>query len=158
GPPEGTGDGAKKAAPVVIDLEGLHDRIRRIRLGDNGSVSALFWSPDGKKLAFTGSVEGRTGTYTIDVYEDLAPKQLASTTGSQPRGLRQGNQIVWLSAGVPASLPATPAPTAPTGGATGGLAGRLPPGLRGRGTTSPSSTEAATPGTSYRFSAVQEVD
>ncbi|HKB36764.1 MAG TPA: hypothetical protein VKD72_09935, partial [Gemmataceae bacterium] len=156
-----SGDGAadapsKKPTPVVIDMEGLHDRIRRIRLGENASVSELFWSPDGKKLAFTGSMDGKAGVYTIDIYEELTPKQLASATGTQARWLRQGNQIVWLSAGVPASLPGT-ASAAPTTGTTGGLTSRLPPSLRGR-VTAPSSGDSPTPGTSYRFSAVQEVD
>src|SRR5439155_20335592 len=81
----------------------------------------------------------------------------ASATGTQPRWLKQGNQIVWLSGGVLGSLPGTASTSASTGSSTGALTGRLPTSPRGRG-TAPSTSEDPTAGTSYRFSAVQEVD
>lgn len=145
---------------LTIDWDDLQDRIRRIPLGSGGNVSALFWAPDGRRLAFTGTYNGQLGTFTIDLNEDTpTPRQLSSGTGSQPRWLRTGNQIVWLSAGVPASLSATAAPTTtpPTTPPTTGRTGRrfTPP------TTTPSTTPtetATTAGTPYRFTVVQEVE
>ena len=43
----------KYAKEVVIDFEGIHDRIQRIRLA--GSERDLVWSPDGTQLGFTHS-------------------------------------------------------------------------------------------------------
>lgn len=97
--------------PIAIDFEGLPDRVRRISLGE-GSASALFWSPDSKKLAFTGSFEGKPGTYAIDIGDNLTPKLQTSTIGSRPVWLKQGNQIVWLVQGVPTSTSAAPNPLA----------------------------------------------
>ena len=102
--PSTKGEATPKPPPeVVIDLDRIHERIRRISVPDSTETS-LFWSPDSKKLAFTGSVEGKSGVYTVDVPDDLKPKLLTTQVGNQARWLEAGNQIVWLSGGVPASL------------------------------------------------------
>lgn len=147
---------------VVIEFDHLTDRVRRVSLGEGGA-SNLFWSPDSRRLAFTGRIDGRTGTYTIDVTEDLTPRQLSTQTGTNAQWLRQGNQIVWLASGIPSSLPApasaSPARTgipAPTGGFGRRGGGGAPPAAA----AAAPSTEAATTsaGTAYRFQALQEVD
>ena len=71
--------------------------------------TGLFWSPDSRKLAFTAVVEGKRGTYTVEIPDDLKPKLLTTQTGTQARWLKQSNQIVWLSNGLPASFPLGPA-------------------------------------------------
>jgi tricorn protease len=88
---------------VVIDFDRIHERIRRVSIPDSTERS-LFWSPDSKKLGFTGMVDGKTGVYTIEFPDDRKPKPLTSTLGRDPRWLEAGNQIVWLANGVPASL------------------------------------------------------
>src|SRR5207237_7952924 len=101
--------------------------------------SNLFWSPDGKKLAFTGTVNGTRATYCIEFPELAAPKQVSAQTGTQARWLQKANQVVWLSNGVPAAF--TPsaggAPAAATGpaAALGDRIGRV----GGRATTPPAS-------------------
>jgi tricorn protease len=150
----------KSPSPVVIDFERIHDRIQRVPLGDS-TVGNLFWSPDSKKLAFAATIDGRRGTYTIDVPDDLRPRQLSTQTGSQARWLRQGNQIVWLANGVPSSLPAgSAASRTSTSPPVGGTAGRSPVSVPGRGAgrSAPDSSETSTAGTAYRFQALQEVD
>ncbi|WP_254508303.1 S41 family peptidase [Anatilimnocola floriformis] len=92
----------KPAEPVVIDWDGLHDRIRRVSIPDSTETN-LFWSPDSKKLAFTGTVEGKRGLYSIEFPENLKPTSLITGTGSSARWLAEGNQIVWLQTGVPTS-------------------------------------------------------
>jgi tricorn protease len=145
--------GAKSPPEVTIDFERLHERVRRIPI--DGSIGSLFWSPDSSKLAYTLTGEGKSGTYTIDVGDDLKPKQLTTTTGTQPRWLKQGNQITWLLAGIPASYPAgVPATVrAPSTTTTPPTSPR-----RGGSTASADPTASEGAGTSYRFSALQEID
>lgn len=91
---------------VKIDFDGLHDRLRHVSI-PSSAESTLFWSADSKKLAFVATIDGQRGTYTIEPPEDVKPKKLSSTTGSNPVWLEQGNQIVWLVGGSPASLAAS---------------------------------------------------
>jgi tricorn protease len=142
-------DKNKPAAPaaVVIDFDRIDERVKRVALTD-GTVNELFWSPDSRKLAFTGRVEGKAGTFTIDITDELTPKSLTSQTGRQPRWLAQGSQIVWLANGVPASYPA----------ATSGSGAPNPAPPAGRGRMAADASAAPGGGTAYRFQALQEVD
>lgn len=94
------------AKPLPMDLEDIHERIRRIRL-PNTSEAGLTWSPDSKKLAFAATVDGKRGTYTLEFPDDLKPKLLSNSTLADVHWLKQGNQLVGLSEGLPASLSAT---------------------------------------------------
>ncbi len=106
---------AKTAAPVVIDFDRLHERVKRISISlGSATPRTLFWSPDCKKLAFTAAAfegmpdagDSKPGTYTIDVADTtLTPKLLTPTVGKEPVWLKQGNQIVWLVGGVPDQYP-----------------------------------------------------
>lgn len=88
-----------------IDFDGLEDRIQRISIANAGE-SGLLWSPDSKKLAFRTSVNGRRGLYTVEFPDKLSPKFVSGNTGSNARWLSEGNQIVWLQGGRPASMTA----------------------------------------------------
>jgi tricorn protease len=104
--PAGAAPAAAEQTPkpdVVIDFENIHRRIHRISI-PHATESGLFWSPDSRKLAFTATIDGRRGTYTVDIPDDPKPKLLTTQTGKQARWLKQGNQIVWLSNGLPASF------------------------------------------------------
>lgn len=142
--------GAKKNVEVVIDFEGIHNRIRRVTIA-NSNESNLLWSPDSKKLAFTGSVGGTPGTYTIEPPDSLTPALLSTQTGSQARWLKNG-QIVWLSGGLPGSISGSggaamsPATTTTTPTPKFG-----PRGGGGGGTAAPAAG-------GYRFTAYQDVD
>ncbi|HEY7328998.1 MAG TPA: S41 family peptidase [Gemmataceae bacterium] len=130
---------------VSFDFENIHQRIHRISIPQT-SESGLFWSPDSRKLAFTATIDGRRGTYSLDLFDDLKPKLLTTQTGKQARWLKQGNQIVWLSNGLPATFTATaaksatPEPVEPTS----------------RRGTAPATGSDSTSG--YRFQALQRVD
>ena len=91
---------------VKIDFKDIHLRMRRVTLTDTTETS-LFWSHDSKKLAFTATVDGKRGTYTISPPDELQPKLLSATTGRQARWISAGNQIVWLADGKPTSLSAS---------------------------------------------------
>ena len=98
-------DNGKKLPEVVIDFEGIHDRVRKVSV-DNSTENGLFWSPDGKKLAFSARVGGVSGLYTITMPDELSPKKLSGVSSSigQAKWLETGNQIVGLVSGVPASV------------------------------------------------------
>lgn len=156
------GPAAKKPAvpPVVIDFDKIHERVHRITIPDS-TESGLFWSPDSKKLAFTGTVDGRRATYTVDIPDDLKPKLLSAQTGSHAHWLKQGNQIVWLSNGLPAGFTPPPAGAAaapaadPTGNRGGGRGGPRRGAAPAPSTPAASETDAPS---GYRFQALQRVD
>jgi tricorn protease len=126
----------KKPVKVEIDFEGIHERVRHVALS-NVTESNLFWSPDSKKLAFSATIDGRTGLFTIEIPEELRPKPLGTMPITQARWLEQGNLVVGLSAGSPASFPgggggplASPAgPSRPTPAARSGDAGASGEGI-----------------------------
>jgi tricorn protease len=145
------------ALEVKIDFEGLHERIKRVNLGE-GFANTLFWSPDSKKLAFTGTFDGKAGTYAIDIGDTLSVKPFLSVSGGNPAWLKKGNQIVWLVNGVPTSTPGVAAVAAATpepapkqipkkGFGKGG----------GKGPAGGGATPAATGG-GFTFSVRQQVD
>jgi tricorn protease len=148
------------AANVTVDFDRLHDRVKRVSLGE-GAASTLFWSPDSKKLAFTGTYAGKLGTYAIDIGDTLTPKAFVTPTGGNPVWLKSGNQIVWLVGGVPTSTPGvaaaapattpTPQPTQPVIPKKGGGGKGL--GKGGFGGGPPAAT-----GGGYSFTVRQLVD
>jgi tricorn protease len=103
--PEGP---AKPKGPprVVIDFEDIHDRLHHVSI-PNATETGLFWSPDSKKLAFSTTIEGKSGVYTIEILDDLKPKLLSGQSVRQSRWIESGNQVVGLMEGVPASLAAS---------------------------------------------------
>jgi tricorn protease len=155
-------DGKKADAKklVEIDFDGLAERVRRVSLGE-GSATSLFWSPDSKKLVFTGNFEGKAGTYAIDVADSFAPKPFTPTVGTQATWLKQGNQIVWLVGGVPTSTPGTAAPAAaPTAAPTAPvptLKGVKGKGVKGAGGGA-FPVAAPSGGGSYTFAVRQDLD
>lgn len=95
---------AKAPPPSLrIDFEGIHERVQRIAI-PNTSESGLVWSPDSKKLAFSATIDGKRGTYTVEPPDEVKPKLLGSPTFSSPQWLKEGDQIVGLSDGKPVSL------------------------------------------------------
>lgn len=101
-----------KPVPVKLDLDEIHERIHRIAI-PNSIESQLAWSPDSKKLAFVATVEGKRGTYTVEIPDDVKPKLLAPVAGTELRWLRHDDQIVFLSEGKPASVSAKATTSAP---------------------------------------------
>lgn len=142
GPPK------KEPITVTIDFDGIHDRIHRVTIA-NSNENNLLWSPDSKKLAFTAQVDGQSGTYSIEIPDNVRPTLISTSTGTNARWLKSGN-IVWLSAGRPASISTAGAPTtpAPAAASTPRAGGPRP----GGGAT----PQAATGG--YAFTVNHDVD
>lgn len=91
--------------PTILppELENIHERIHRITI-PNTAENQLAWSPDSKKLAFTATIDGRRGTYSVEFPDGLKPKLIAPVAGSALRWLKQDDQIVCLLDGKPASI------------------------------------------------------
>jgi len=96
-------DKKNEVPEVVIDFERIHERVRRVEIAGS-TERGLFFSHDSNQLAFTATIDGKEGTYTIEIPEELKPKLLTEKTGGRPHWLKEGNQIVWLSGGKPASV------------------------------------------------------
>ncbi len=102
-------DGKKKPAepkPVVIDFKNIHERLRRLSV-PNSSEGSLVFSPDGKKLAFAATVDGKRGWYTVEFPAELTPKLLSSTTGSRAVWTEKAGGVLFSQAGTPAKLDST---------------------------------------------------
>ncbi len=98
----------KKNVVMQIDFANLHERVRRIS-NANTTESELTWSPDGKKLAFVATVDGKLGIYTVEFPENIKVTPFGTTALSKMRWLDSG---LWgLSGGAPTVL-------GPTGAAT----------------------------------------
>ncbi len=96
-------DKKKEVKPITIDLENIHERLRRISVV-NSSEGSLLFSPDGKKLAFSATVEGKRGWYTVEFPSELQPKLLSSTTGSNAVWTEAAGGILFTQDGRPAKL------------------------------------------------------
>ena len=94
---------ADDATRVVVDLDGIEDRVHRITIRDSRE-SGLIWSPDGKTLAFSATVSAQPGFYGVTFPNPGAPKKLADRGLSRARWNRDGDELVGLSSGKPAAL------------------------------------------------------
>ncbi len=105
-PEKGKDQDAEKAGapkPVEIDFDGLHERIQQIRVPDSREGN-LLWSPDGKQLTFSASIDGDRGMYAVTFPDEMKPKKLSSKLLRDARWLKAGDQIVGLDGGEPASM------------------------------------------------------
>jgi tricorn protease len=99
--PEKASDAEPKL--VRIDFDKIHQRLRRINLQDTRETNLIF-SPDGKKLAFSASVEGKSGWYSVEFPDKLTPKLMSSTVLSDARWTKSSGSIMGLSKGAPTKL------------------------------------------------------
>jgi tricorn protease len=143
-----TGKSEKKPVKVAIDFEGIHERVRHVALSDV-TETQLFFSPDSKKLAFSATIDGRTGLFTIEIPDELKPKPLGTLPFTQARWLEQGNLVVGLSAGSPASF---------SGGGASAPTGAVSPTRTTPAPRSADATASAGGDGVYRVRARQEVD
>ncbi len=155
-PTEGAMAAPKTTTPaVVIDFDRMNERLRTLKISDSAE-SNLFWSPDSKKLGFSATVNGIRGTYYVEFPDTFTPKLLNSGTGTNTRWLKT-NSVVWLASGVPASFTPSVGGVAPPSPAASVISrmGRTGP-QPATATAAPSAGDSS--GTTYRFSALQEVN
>jgi tricorn protease len=95
----------KTPPKVVIDFDKISERLHHVAI-PNSHESGLFWSPDSKKLAFSATIDGKDGVYTIEILDDQKPKPLTTQRVFQARWIEPGNQVVGLVGGAPGSVSA----------------------------------------------------
>jgi tricorn protease len=105
-------DDAKSADSdkIEIDFEDIHERVRRISIGDTYESNLLF-SPDSTKLAFTASIDGKRGWYTVEFPDELRPKFFSDVNGSNVVWSKASGNIHMLSGGQPTSVSKSGSPT-----------------------------------------------
>jgi tricorn protease len=163
--PRTEGEGSAKAdeskpvkTPVAIDWEGMHERIHRVSIPEV-TESNLMWSPDSKKLLFTGTVEGKAGTYAIEIPDNVKPVAFGTQVVAQARWLSKGNQIVGLVAGVPISVAIDPLSGRPRGASAEPAAPAAAAATPRRGGGGPApAVPAGEAGGGFRFTALQTID
>lgn len=96
-------DKSKEEDLVEIDFEDIHERLRRISIRDSYEAGLLF-SPDGKQLAFSASIDGKRGWYTVTFPSSLSPKFLTATTGSSAVWSKSAGAILMNRSGTPTRL------------------------------------------------------
>ena len=93
-------DTAEPAA-IAIASASLDESVIRIS-NPNVRESQLIWSPDSKRIAFSGWKDGSRDTYLVSAAGDEDPERLSDYTGSH--GVWIDDEIHWLSGGDPARL------------------------------------------------------
>lgn len=103
-PKEDTKEEKKKDAPpeVVIDFDGIHDRIGRISIPDSPE-RGLFWIDD-KQLAFNARIGERSGLHSVTFPDSLTPKYLGTSAVDNPITLKKAKKFGGTSGGKPAVM------------------------------------------------------
>ncbi|MDF1838542.1 MAG: S41 family peptidase [Planctomycetota bacterium] len=102
------GDSEEKAEedtdePLVIDFDGIHDRIHRISI-PNSYERSLSWSPDGNKLVFQATVKSKSAVYQLEFPKAEKPAHFSDTQLGSAMWLPDSKQIVGQADGRPASV------------------------------------------------------
>ena len=98
-------DDKDKIEDVQIDFDGIFDRVDRLRYSDS-SESGLIWIEDGSTLAFSATIDGKRGFYSVKFPRPEEPKKIADSPLSQNRWIAESKEFVGHKSGVPATMDA----------------------------------------------------
>lgn len=90
--------------PIVVDLEGIEDRLHRVSLPGVDEHGLVWLGGDKQRLAFTAEIDGRRGYYTIELPEKLSPKFFSDTTGGAAVWSPGAKAIFLNSGGAPTKI------------------------------------------------------
>lgn len=88
---------------LKIDFDGIHKRLHRISI-PNATENQLFWFGDGKTLAFAARINGKSGTYTVEVPGRSTPTLLTTKVVQLPHRLKDSRKVGCLIDSKPAIL------------------------------------------------------
>lgn len=97
--PERASEPFKKEA-VVVDFDGLRDRIRRVPIPNSAERLIAFW-PESSKLLFSATVDAKPGVYVIEFPEDVRPRAFGPTSLSSVHVIADLKQLGALDGGRP---------------------------------------------------------
>ncbi len=86
-----------------IDFNKIHERVKRINIPDTAESNLVF-SPDGKRLAFSASVEGKSGWYSVEFPDKLQPKLMSASVLSNAKWTKASNSVLGAKGGLPTRL------------------------------------------------------
>jgi tricorn protease len=95
--------GKEDKKPFAIDFNKIHERVKRINVPDTAESNLVF-SPDGKRLAFSASVEGKAGWYSVEFPDKLQPKLMSTSVLSNAKWTKASNSILGAKGGLPTRL------------------------------------------------------
>ncbi|MFG0318382.1 MAG: S41 family peptidase, partial [Planctomycetota bacterium JB042] len=93
----------KDEVEVVIDFDGLRDRIHRIST-PNSYDGGLYWIEDDKLAFYSSAGPSGRATYTVEFPDELKPKKLTSSSLSGRIRLEKAKKVGGVSDGKPAVL------------------------------------------------------
>jgi len=96
-------DAEKKSNDVHIDFDGIFDRVERLRYSDSFE-SSLIWINQGSTLAFSATIGGKRGFYSVKFPRPKAPQRMADAPLSQNRWIKESKEFVGHRGGVPAKM------------------------------------------------------
>jgi tricorn protease len=88
---------------VVIDFDGIFDRVERLRYPDSFETG-LIWIDDGATLAFSAEIDGKRGFYSVKFPRPESPTRLGDSPLSSNRWLKDSKEFVGHRGGVPATM------------------------------------------------------
>lgn len=91
-----------KVPEVVIDFDGLQDRVARVGVPDSFDGNLFF--VDEAKLAFEATIDGKRGLYTITFPDETKPKYWTATGFSSAQYSKKAKQVFGRKGGTPAVL------------------------------------------------------
>lgn len=91
---------------VKIDFEGIFDRVDRLRYS-NSFESGLIWIEDGATLAFSATIDGKRGFFSVKFPRPESPKRITDSPLSQNRWIAKSKEFVGHRGGVPATMSAS---------------------------------------------------
>lgn len=97
-------DGDKKKDEVQIDFDGIFDRVERLRYSDSFESSLIWIGEKGNTLAFSATLEGKRGFYSVTFPRPEKPKRVADSPLSANTWLKGTKEFVGHKSGVPASM------------------------------------------------------
>lgn len=76
--PDADANVLKELPQVMVDLDGLHERVRAVPIAELGSP---FFAPDSRRVLFPATIGGRPGTYEVTLPDNMQPKFLKPRWG-----------------------------------------------------------------------------
>lgn len=86
--------------PIEIDLDQIEERIRRVTI-PNVDEDQLVWVGKGQRLAFSATINGKSGVYTVEFPDDIDPELLTSRKGSDLAWSAEAKALFMVSDGKP---------------------------------------------------------
>ena len=94
----------KKVEDVQIDFDGIFERVDRLRYSDSSESSLIWTGEKGETLAFSATIDGKRGFYSVKFPRPEKPKKIADSPLSSNFWIKDSKEFVGHRGGVPANM------------------------------------------------------